>query len=67
MEGKLPREVIHATGMHQTQCISNGLRTEDSLARDWTEATVSQCGGHHAGGLARHFNGAQLQERTKLN
>lgn len=58
MEGKLSREVVHAAGVHKTQRVPHCLGAQHALTSDWTEAAVSQRGGHDAGALTRHLNGA---------
>ena len=47
MKSKLSREVIHATGVHETERVPNGLCAQHSLACDWTDASISQRGTHH--------------------
>ncbi len=56
----LAGEVIHATGMHETQSISHGLSAQNTLACDWTDPSVGQSGSHYASRLAGHLNGAEL-------
>lgn len=65
MERKLSREVVHAAGVHETQRVPHGLGAQHTLTSDWTEAAISQGGGHDAGALARHLNGAQLEVDTQ--
>lgn len=60
VESKLAREVVHATGVHEAQCVAHGFRAEHTLARDGAEATVGQCGSHDAGAFAGHLDGAEL-------
>lgn len=62
MEGKLSREVVHAAGVHKTQSVPHCFGAQHALASDWTEAAVSQRGGHDAGALTRHLDGAQLED-----
>lgn len=61
VKGKLAREVVHAAGVHETESVSDGLGTERTLACDWTDPSISQCGCHDAAGLACHLNRAQLE------
>lgn len=62
MEGKLSREVVHAAGVHKTQRVPHCLGAQHALTGDWTEAAVSQRGGHDAGALTGHLDGAQLED-----
>lgn len=65
MESKLSREVVHAAGVHETQRVPHCLGAQHTLAGHWAEAAVSQGGGHDAGALTRHLNGAQLEVDTE--
>lgn len=67
MEGKLSREIVHATGVHQTQGVPHRLRAQHTLPCDRADTTVSQGGRHDASALARHLNGTQLGVHTKDN
>lgn len=67
MEGELSREVIHATGVHETKRVAHRLRAQHTLACDWAEAAVGQRGCHDAGALAGHFDGAQLAGKGRRN
>ncbi len=69
MEGKLSGEVIHAAGVHEAEGVSHGLWAQHTLACDWTEAAVGQCGSHDASALTRDLNGAQLHiwTQTQIN
>lgn len=64
MEGKLSREVVHATGMHETQGVTDSLSAQHTLACDWTNAPIGQCGSHDASWLTGHLNGAQLEQKN---
>lgn len=64
MESELSGEVVHAAGVHQTQCVPHCLGAQHALTRDRADAAVSQGGCHDAGALAGHLNGAQLEVRT---
>lgn len=65
MESELSREVVHAAGVHEAQRVPHGLGAQHALPSDGTEAAVSQGGGHDAGALARHLDGAQLEVDTQ--
>lgn len=65
VESKLSREVVHATGMHETQGVSNRFSAQHTLACDWTNTSVGQCGGHDASWLTGHLNGAQLWQEKE--
>lgn len=65
MEGELSREVIHAAGVHEAECVSHRLRAQHTLACDWAEAAISQSSCHDAGALAGHLDGAQLAEKGR--
>lgn len=65
MECKLSGEIIHATGVHEAQGVSNGLCAQDTLVCDWTNTSVGQRGGHDASWLAGHLDGAQLEGRIQ--
>lgn len=69
MEGKLSREVIHAAGVHEAEGVSHGLWAQHTLACDWTEASIGQCGSHDASALTRDLDGAQLHiwTQTQIN
>lgn len=41
VKGKLAGEVIHATGVHETESVADGLGTEHTLACDWTDPSIS--------------------------
>lgn len=62
MERKLSWEVVHAAGVHKTQRVPHRLGAQHTLTGDWTEAAISQGGGHDAGALTRHLDGAQLED-----
>lgn len=61
MEGELAGEVVHAAGVHEAQRVADRLGAQHALARDRTEAAVGERGGHDAGALAGHLDGAELQ------
>lgn len=61
VEGKLSREVVHAAGVHETQGVANGFSAQHTLACDWTNTSIGQCGSHDASWLTGHLNGAQLE------
>lgn len=61
MEGKLSREVIHATGVHEAQGVADGFAAQHALACDRTNASVGKSGSHHTSGLTVHLDGAQLE------
>lgn len=65
MESKPSREVVHATGVHQTQRVLHRLLTQHTLTCDWADATICQGGCHDTGALASHLNGAQLEVETE--
>ncbi len=69
MEGELSGEVIHAAGVHEAEGVSHGLWAQHTLACDWTEAAVGQCGSHDASALTRDLDGAQLHiwTQTQIN
>lgn len=46
MEGKLAREVIHATGMHEAEGVADSFSTQNTLPCDWTNTSIGQCGSH---------------------
>lgn len=46
MEGKLAREVIHATGMHETEGVAHCFSTQNALACDGTDPTIGKGGCH---------------------
>lgn len=48
MKSHLAREVVHATGVHEAQRVSHCLCTQDSLACDWTDPSISQSSSHDA-------------------
>src|SRR4029434_8299102 len=56
VEGELSREVVHATGVHETQGVPHSFGVQHTLACDWTEAAVGQRGSHDTGALARHLD-----------
>lgn len=58
VESKLSRVVVHPTGVHETQRVSYGFCAQNSLSCDWTDTSVSQCGGHYAAGFTRDLYGA---------
>lgn len=60
MKSHLAREVIHATGVHETQRVSYCLSAQDALACDWTDPSVGQGGSHYTSWLAGHLDGAKL-------
>ena len=61
MEGHLPREVVHAAGVHETQGVPYGLGTQHPLACDWADAPMGQRGGHDTPRLTGHLYGTQLK------
>lgn len=65
MEGELSGEVIHAAGVHEAEGVSHGLGAQHTLACDWTEAAIGQCGSHDASALTRYLDGAQLHIWTQ--
>jgi hypothetical protein len=46
MEGKLAREVIHATGMHEAEGVAHGLGAQHALPCDRADAAIGQSGRH---------------------
>lgn len=46
MEGKLAREVIHATGMHEAEGVADSFSAQNTLPCDWTNTSIGQCGSH---------------------
>lgn len=46
MEGKLAREVVHATGVHETESVAHCLSAQNALACDGADPTVGQGGCH---------------------
>lgn len=64
MEGELSREVVHPAGVHQAQRVPHRLGAQHALTRDGTDAAVGQRGGHDAGALTGHLDGAQLEEQS---
>ena len=67
MESKLSWEVVHAAGVHQTQCVPHRLGGQHALTRDRADAAISQGGCHDTGALAGHLDGAELGSHTKDN
>lgn len=67
MEGELPGEVVHPTGVHQAERVPHRLRAQHALACDWTDAAVGQGGGHDAAALTGHLDGAQLEGNEPIN
>lgn len=65
LEGKLSREVVHPTGMHETQGVADCLSAQHALACGWTNTPIGQRGCHDTSRLAGHFDGAQLQWRNQ--
>ena len=49
MEGELAREVVHSTGVHETEGVAHSLSAQNTVPCDWTDSTVCQGGGHDAG------------------
>lgn len=66
MEGKLSREVVHATGMHEAQGVTNSLSAQHALACDCTNAPIGQRGSHDTSWLTGHLNGAQLEQKNLI-
>lgn len=48
--------------MHEAQGVPHRLGAQHTLTRDGTQAAVGQRGRQHAGALARHLDGAQLED-----
>lgn len=46
MEGKLAREVIHATGVHEAEGVAHGFRTQHALPCDGADAAIGKSGRH---------------------
>lgn len=63
MESKLSREVVHATGVHETKGVPHGLRAQNTLPCDWAESPIGQGGCHDTGALTCDLDGAQLLGR----
>lgn len=63
MKSHLAGEVIHATGVHETQSVAHGLGTQDTLACNWTDASIGQSGSHYTSRLAGHLDGAKLRPK----
>ena len=61
MEGKLSREVVHATGVHEAQGVPDSSGAQNTLFCDWTDAPVGQGGGHDTCRFTVHLNGAELE------
>lgn len=61
VEGKLAREVIHATGVHEAEGVAHCFSTQDALPRDGADPAVGQGGCHDAARLTGHLHRAQLQ------
>lgn len=60
MEGKLAREVIHATGMHEAEGVAHSLSTQHTLARDGADAAIGKSGRHDAARLTGDLHRTQL-------
>lgn len=65
MEGKLSGEVVHATAVHETQRVPHCFTAQHTLACDWTDTTVCQCGSHDASWLTVYLDGAQLERMNR--
>lgn len=66
VESKLSGEVVHATGMHQAQCVPHCLRAQHALVGDRANAAIGQCGCHDTGTLTGHLDGAELKGDLRL-
>lgn len=60
VEGKLAREVIHATGMHQAEGVAHCFSAQHALASNGADPTIGQSGCHDTAGFTSDLHGAQL-------